>query len=101
MQVWSVGQEDPLEKEMVTHLSMLAWEILWTQEPGGLQFMGSQKSETWPNDLNNNKEYTLYFMGKTFNVSVVCPSINYLIMNFVFWILFIELSAKATVTDLG
>ena len=35
-----VGQEDPLEKEMVTHFNMLAWEILWTEEPGGLQFIG-------------------------------------------------------------
>ena len=39
-----LGREDPLEKEMVTHSSMLAWEILWTEEPGRLQSMGSQKS---------------------------------------------------------
>ena len=32
-----LGQEDPLEKEMTTHSSVLAWEILWTEEPGGLQ----------------------------------------------------------------
>ena len=38
-QVWSLGQEDPLEKEMATHYSILAWEIPWTQEPGGLQSM--------------------------------------------------------------
>ena len=36
-------QEDPLEKEMATHSSMLAWEIPWTEEPGGLQSMGSQR----------------------------------------------------------
>ena len=36
MQVQSLGQEDPLEKEMATHSHMLAWEILWTEEPGGL-----------------------------------------------------------------
>ena len=42
MQVQSLGQEDPLEKEMATHSSILAWEILWTEEPGGLQSMGSQ-----------------------------------------------------------
>ena len=35
-QVQSLGQEDPLEKEMATHSSILAWEILWTEEPGGL-----------------------------------------------------------------
>ena len=38
-QVQSLGQEDPLEKEMVTHFSILAWRIPWTQEPGGLQSM--------------------------------------------------------------
>ena len=34
--VWSLGQEDPLEKEMVTHFSILVWETLWTEEPGKL-----------------------------------------------------------------
>ena len=41
--VQSLGQEDPLEKEMATHSSTLAWEIPWTEEPGGLQSMGSQR----------------------------------------------------------
>ena len=41
--VRSLGQEDPLEKEMATHSSILAWEILWTEEPGGLQSMGLQR----------------------------------------------------------
>ena len=39
-QVQSLGQEDPLEKEMATHSSILAWKIPWTEEPGGLQSMG-------------------------------------------------------------
>ena len=39
--VGSLGREDPLEKEMATHSSILAWKILWTEEPGGLQSMGS------------------------------------------------------------
>ena len=43
MQVLSVGQEDPLEQGMVTHSSILAWEIPWTEEPGGLQFMVLQR----------------------------------------------------------
>ena len=43
MWVQSLGQEDCLEKEMATHSSILAWEILWREEPGGLQFMESQK----------------------------------------------------------
>jgi len=38
-----LGQEDPLEKEMATHASTVAWKIPWTEEPGGLQSMGSQK----------------------------------------------------------
>ena len=41
-QVPSLGQEDALEKEMATHSSILAWKIPWTEEPGGLQSMGSQ-----------------------------------------------------------
>ena len=40
-QVQSLGQEDPLEKAMATHSSILAWKIPWTEEPGGLQCMGS------------------------------------------------------------
>ena len=40
------GWEDPLQKEMSTHSSILAWEISWTEEPGRLQSMGSQKSDT-------------------------------------------------------
>ena len=39
----SLDQEDPLEKGMSTHSSILAWEIPWTEEPGGLQSMGSQR----------------------------------------------------------
>jgi len=38
-----LGCEDPLEKEMATHSSILAWKIPWTEEPGGLQSMGSQR----------------------------------------------------------
>ena len=41
--VQSLGQEDPLEEEMVTHSSIFAWEIPWTEEPGGLPSMGSQE----------------------------------------------------------
>ena len=44
-EIWvrSLGLEDPLEKEMATHSSILAWKISWTEEPGGLQSTGSQK----------------------------------------------------------
>ena len=42
----SLGQEDALEKEMAAHSSILPWRIPWTEEPGGLQSMGSQESDT-------------------------------------------------------
>ena len=44
--VRSLGWEDPLEKGTATHSSILAWRILWTEEPGRLQYMGSQESDT-------------------------------------------------------
>ena len=44
--VWSLGGEDSLEKEMATHSSILAWEIPWTEEPGGLQSIESQELDT-------------------------------------------------------
>ena len=64
--VWSLGQEDPLEKEMATHTSIPAWRIPWIEEPGGLQSTESQRvGHDWvtetctPNDLGRtviNKE---------------------------------------------
>ena len=57
MQVWSLGQEDPLQKEMATHSSILAWKIPWTEEPGGLQSMGSQ-SQTWLSDWTHTHTHT-------------------------------------------
>ena len=45
-QVQYLGWEDPLEEEMTTHSSILAWKIPWTEEPGGLQSMESQESDT-------------------------------------------------------
>ena len=46
----SLGWEDPLEKGMATHSSILAWRISWTEEPGGLQSTGSQQSRTQLSD---------------------------------------------------
>ena len=43
MQILSLGLEDPLEEGVATHSSILAWRIPWTQEPGGLQSIGSQR----------------------------------------------------------
>ena len=42
----TLSWEDPMEKEMAIHSSIIVWEILWTEEPGGLQSMGLQKSQT-------------------------------------------------------
>ena len=46
MGVQSLGWEDPLEEDTATHCSILAWRIPWTEEPGGLQSMGLQMSDT-------------------------------------------------------
>ena len=55
--VWSLGREDPLEKEMATHSSILAWDIPRTEEPGGLQFMGSQGvGQDWVTKYIKHKE---------------------------------------------
>ena len=43
-QIQSLGREHPMEKEMATHPSILAWKIPWTEKPGGLQFTGSQRA---------------------------------------------------------
>ena len=51
MWVQFLGQEDPLEKEMVTQSNILAWRIPWTEEPCGLQSVGAQKSQTWLGSL--------------------------------------------------
>ena len=51
-QVQLLGQEDPLEKGMATHSSILAWRIPWTEGPGGLQSMGLQRVDVWQNQYN-------------------------------------------------
>ena len=56
MQVWSLGGEDALGKEMATHSSFLAWEMPWTEEPGGLQSMGLQRVG---NDWATKQQQTL------------------------------------------
>ena len=51
--IWSLGQEDPLEKGMATHSNIPAWRTPWTEEPGGLESMGSQKvRHNWATELN-------------------------------------------------
>ena len=52
----SLGQEDPLEKGMATHSSMLAWKIPWTEESGGLQSMGCKESDTTEQLTHTHKD---------------------------------------------
>ena len=52
--IWSLDQEDPLEKGLASHSSILAWRIPWTEEPGGLQSMGLQKVKS---DWASNKHF--------------------------------------------
>ena len=54
--VQSLGWEDPLEKKMATHSSILTWETPWTEEPGELQFMGSQ-SQTRLSDFHSSTDF--------------------------------------------
>ena len=63
--VQSLGCEDPL-KEMATHSSIPVWEIPWSEEPGGLQSMGSQKSWTW---LSNLRTTTVFLDYMNFSIS--------------------------------
>ena len=67
--VRSVGWEDPLEVEMATHSSILAWEIPWTVEPGGLQSMASQKSQG--HDLMTQKQQRSLILIVTVIITVV------------------------------
>ena len=68
--VQSLGQEDPLEKEMVTHFSILAWEIPRTEEPGRLQSLGSQKQSDMTERLKHACTLYLYYSLSIFEPSV-------------------------------
>ena len=80
-QVRSLGQKDPLEKEMVTHSSILAWEIPWTEETGRLQFMELQRSQT-PLPTNNSNIATKRFYYC--NLALI-PSICFLLSLCIGW----------------
>ena len=60
------GREDPLEKEMANHSSILAWEIPWTEKSGGLQFMGLQMNQTQLSMLMPHNKAAIPFLG-------ICP----------------------------
>ena len=59
-QVRSLGQEDALEEEMVTHSSILAWRIPWTEEPGRLQSMGSERVGHDCSELARTQDFSSY-----------------------------------------
>ena len=63
--VWALGREDLLEKEMATHCSILSWIIPWTEKPGELQSMGSQRVEQdWvTNTYTRHNIYNFYYMA--------------------------------------
>ena len=71
MQVQSLGREEPLEEEMATHSSILAWRIPWTEEPGGLQSMGSLRVAC---DLGTN---TFFFFHQATNSHFRAVSYNF------------------------
>ena len=66
IEVWSLGGEDPLEEEMATHSSILAWRIQWKEEPGRLQCTGSQRVEYAWSDLAHMHTHT--FQNRSFHL---------------------------------
>ena len=71
MHVWSLNWEDTLEMEMVTHSSILAWEIPWTEKPDELLSMGSQKSQIWLSKSTNKAKQKMIFLW-------CCQQINHM-----------------------
>ena len=65
-QVQSLGQEYPLEEEMANHSSTLAWRILWTEEPGGLQVHGVAKSQKLLSNFTSLLHGHVQLTGETF-----------------------------------
>ena len=79
--VWSLGWEDPLEKEMATHSSILAWRIPWMEELGGLQSTGHKESDTteWIHFLcilATSSSYLLLLLGPYHFFPLLCPSLH-------------------------
>ena len=79
IQVSSLGREDPLEEGMASHSSILAWSISWTEEPGGLQSVGSQKSRTNTStfqslSITDSETKRINYILKSFDKSL--PKIN-------------------------
>ena len=83
MQLWSLGQEYPLEKEMTTHSSILAWKIPWTEEPGKLWSIGSQRVR---HDLvTKHQQQTLWQVQDEGKRSLVVSLKLRFLVNLCFW----------------
>ena len=79
--VWSLGWEDPLEKEMAIHSSTVAWKIPWTEEPGRLQSMGSQRvGHDWGTSLSISGPEKLCFLALIHGARLF-PTHPYLLMT--------------------
>ena len=110
--VGSLGREDPLEKEMVTHSSNLAWRIPWTEEPGRLQSMGLQ-SQAWLSNYHSHSFLIVPFLNTMGNTTVsrealwalkalfsnwyssaTCPSITPMVLAYIFWELIVSNVSK-------
>ena len=84
-QVWSLGQEDPLEKEMATHSSTLTWRIPWKEEPGGLQSKRSQRvGHDWATSLSLSlfTYFQLHQFAHTVIISLTLFSLTSLLFFF-------------------
>ena len=90
--VQSLGWEDPLEKEMATHSSILAWRIPWTEEPGRLQSMGLQRvGHDWVTSLHFT---SLHFCGWTFDL-LICTEKDVYSAGFGWNVLYISIKSSA------
>ena len=81
--VWSLGQEDPLEKEMGIHSSTIAWKIPWTEEPGWLQSMGSQRVR---HDWETSLSFSLFFSTVYRAVILFASGISFQWVRLVQWL---------------
>ena len=94
-QVWSLGQKDPVEKEMATCSSILVWEVQWTEEPGRQQSTGGNESDTtrelsthaqdstahWPPILDMGELYPIFGGGKKWSTTACLHKIQHLRMS--------------------
>ena len=102
MWVRSLGQEDPLEEGMATHSSILAWGIPWTEEPGRLQSMGSQRvGHNWA--TNTQRPHTLNYMWSLSSLKATSENlfhVDFLLHFRSFWLLFLCLTSEVTFKEL-